>query len=268
MIFNMTGGGTALNFKVVSNPQPTNPIENTIWIDTDTEITGWEFSAVQPETPSEGMAWILIGTYSPAEFNVLKKNSIRLHPLSAKQYINGTWAEKTTKSYQGGEWVDWIPEGALYYYGDECPNRSGGWQARGWKYKSNYETVVPIIVNHEDHMEITVDSGNIISGAVEIKTDQDFTNISSITIDFEVTLTEFHPYLMVIDRNAAYFEAAVRSVNVVGDGTNNGTFTRRTATLDTSGLSGLYDVVIGFADAWAGAKPTGVSMKVYSVIMN
>ena len=42
------GGGTSLNFKVVGNPQPSSPKENTIWVDTDTPIPSWEFSATQP----------------------------------------------------------------------------------------------------------------------------------------------------------------------------------------------------------------------------
>ena len=49
MIFNMSGGGgTGLNFAVVGNPQPTNPKNNTVWIDTDNEITEWTFSAENP----------------------------------------------------------------------------------------------------------------------------------------------------------------------------------------------------------------------------
>ena len=46
------GGGTSLNFKVVSNPQPENPKENTIWIDTDEKITGWYFGAEKPNPTS------------------------------------------------------------------------------------------------------------------------------------------------------------------------------------------------------------------------
>lgn len=49
MIFNLGGsGGAALNFKVVNNPKPENPKENTIWVDTDTEITGWQFASDDP----------------------------------------------------------------------------------------------------------------------------------------------------------------------------------------------------------------------------
>ena len=42
------GGGTALNFRVVCNPKPENPKENTIWLDTDVGIPEWVFSATDP----------------------------------------------------------------------------------------------------------------------------------------------------------------------------------------------------------------------------
>lgn len=49
MIHDMvSGGGIALNFKMVGNPKPTNPKENTIWIDTDMDITSWDFSIEPP----------------------------------------------------------------------------------------------------------------------------------------------------------------------------------------------------------------------------
>ena len=39
MILNLGGsGGAPLNFKVVGNPQPSNPKVNTIWVDTDVPI--------------------------------------------------------------------------------------------------------------------------------------------------------------------------------------------------------------------------------------
>ena len=108
------GGGAGLNFQVVGNPQPATAKENTIWIDTDTEITSWIFSATEPETPSEGMVWIATGTASTVAFNALKKNGIMAYPMSAKQSIDGAWVTKTAKSYQNGAWVDWI----TYFYKD------------------------------------------------------------------------------------------------------------------------------------------------------
>ena len=43
-----SGGGGGLNFKVVGNPKPTNPKENTLWIDTDVKFKRWVFSATEP----------------------------------------------------------------------------------------------------------------------------------------------------------------------------------------------------------------------------
>ena len=130
MIFNMSGGGgAALNFKVMGGTaEPSNPAENTIWIDTDAKITGWLFSSHQPENPAEGMVWIATGSASNAEFNALKKNNITVYPLSAKQYVNGAWVDKTAKSYQNGAWVDWW-NGELYDTGNEYETFTGGWTA-------------------------------------------------------------------------------------------------------------------------------------------
>lgn len=99
------GGGCSLNFQVVGNPQPSNPKENTIWIDTDTVITSWLFSATEPSQAEAGTVWITTGNSSPVAFNALKKNGVMVYPISAKQYIDGAWIDVDVKSYQGGEWV-------------------------------------------------------------------------------------------------------------------------------------------------------------------
>ena len=109
-----TGGGGGvggLNFQVIGGTTaPSNPKENTIWVDTDVEITGWDFSAAEPANPAEGMVWFSVGTASTVAFNALKKNSVMVYPLSAKQYVSGAWVDKTAKSYQNGVWVEWLNE--------------------------------------------------------------------------------------------------------------------------------------------------------------
>ena len=118
------GGGASLNFKVVGGTtEPANPSENTIWIDTDTEVTGYVFSATEPAAPVEGMVWISTGTSSPVEFNALKKNGITVYPFSAKQYVGGAWVDKTAKSYQNGAWVEWATY--LYNYGTDFIELTG-----------------------------------------------------------------------------------------------------------------------------------------------
>lgn len=122
MIFNMSGSaaagsgsGTGLNFRVVGGTsEPLNPVENTIWVNTDQEITNWTFSFEEPTNPFEGMVWICIGLSSPVMFNALKNNSIQVCPISAKQYVGGAWIDKTAKSRQNGAWSKF--ETALYIY--------------------------------------------------------------------------------------------------------------------------------------------------------
>ena len=50
MILNLGGsGGAPLNFKVVGGTSaPSNPTENTIWVNTDKKITGWHLGAEEP----------------------------------------------------------------------------------------------------------------------------------------------------------------------------------------------------------------------------
>lgn len=103
---NTGGKGGGLNFKVVGNPQPASPSENTIWLNTDVPISKWYFNATQPENLAEGDVWFPIGTSSPAEFNALKKNGIQVYPLSAKQYAGGAWVDVPAMAYQNGAWVD------------------------------------------------------------------------------------------------------------------------------------------------------------------
>lgn len=98
--------GVGLNFAVVGGTtQPENPVENTIWISTDTEITSWALSNNDPTAPTEGMVRIGIRTNGTATFNALQENAIDITPSSARQYISGEWIKKDCVVYQGGAWV-------------------------------------------------------------------------------------------------------------------------------------------------------------------
>ena len=111
--------GVELNFSVVGGTtQPTNPIENMIWVNTDVEITSWIFSVSEPSVKEEGMVWFSTSTDSNVEFNVLENNSIQVYPIAAKQYINGVWVTKTAKSYQNGQWQGWMA-GAIFVEGKD-----------------------------------------------------------------------------------------------------------------------------------------------------
>lgn len=104
MIFNLMAGGAVLNFEVVGNPQPTSPKANTIWINTDAEITSWVFSADEPAVPTDGMVWISIDNASTISFNALKKEILMVYPIMSHQYVDGAWVTKDAQIYQSGEW--------------------------------------------------------------------------------------------------------------------------------------------------------------------
>ena len=108
MIFNICGGGgAALNFKIVGGTTaPSNPAENTFWVNTSKAITDWALSANTPNSPVEGMVWIKVGSSSIVAFNALKKNNITVYPCMASQYIGGAWTGVPTKCYQNGAWKD------------------------------------------------------------------------------------------------------------------------------------------------------------------
>lgn len=110
------GGG--LNFEVVGGTvQPENPAENTIWINTDTEITGWTFSFEEPDEPVSGFVWFKIADNSNLiTFNALEENEIWIRLDSVFQYVNESFVSQPTKAYQSGVWKD-VWNGILYDYG-------------------------------------------------------------------------------------------------------------------------------------------------------
>lgn len=127
MIFNMTGGGAPLNFKVVGGTtQPSNPAENTIWVNTSINITGYYFTAAQPSNMANGELWFSVGMSSVAAFNALKKNNVTVYPLSAKQMVSGKLNDVTAKIYRGSAWSLFLADMYLYNAGNEYTSVTGG----------------------------------------------------------------------------------------------------------------------------------------------
>ena len=152
------GGGTPLNFKIVAYATEeelaaAQPKENTIGVITDVPITGYKFSATEPEDMVDGEVWICVGSDSTVAFDII--DGAKMYPLSVKQCVSGTWVNKTVMSYQNGEWVEWIPEGALYYKGNEITEKTGGWSASAWTPNSNYTNNGFAFEKEKDHMTLS-----------------------------------------------------------------------------------------------------------------
>ena len=239
---NAGGGGAALNFKVVPNPQPSVAKENTIWVDTD-RINNYYFSATQPEGMVDYDVWFPVGTSSTVEFNALKKNGIQVYPISAKQYVSGAWVDKTAKSWQGGKWVEWI----LYLYneGDTCDAITGGWDSslsisKFNEYNMNRKdaefgdtSIIFDLASAGDFTYIPIISGLI-----------DLTDTKTIYVDYTVKSTCYGAFLgasssKTIERvNAPSIPANVKFIE------NSSTIGKATASIDVSGISGKYYIVV------------------------
>lgn len=249
-------GSAGVNFKIVGGTtQPTTARENTIWVNTDTAISGWAFSASAPAEPVEGMVWLQTGTYSNVEFNALRKNGIQVYPLAAKQYVDSAWVEKTAYSYQGGSWVPWTRRDILYESGNENNPVTGGWTYTSKGYASNANIAGTPTITRGDTM-LTAQMPNVSGAIIHPANKIDLTEYSTIVFDGIITgatqyaslcnlrvWSEFGKYSSV-----GYSASVTIQENVDGE-----------VSLDVSELSGKF--YIGFALWTASPKIEMRSMK-------
>ena len=244
------GGNVGLNFKIVGGTsQPTSASENTIWINTDTDITGWVFSVSEPESPAAGLVWIGIGVASAAEFNALKKNGIVVYPTGAKQYVDGAWANKGAMIYQDGAWVSFSTEAVyLYIEGDTCDSLTGGYTAVGMKSSSSSSNVeAPSVTYGESSMVIkpvagSLTSGHYYGGIVRTVSKIDLSQYSKLI--FEGTVSGLG-YEYSSGKVKIWSEMGThQSDNLVAEGDlANGS---DPVTVDVSDLTGSYYIGFGF----------------------
>ena len=234
---NAEGGGAGLNFAVKAYASEeallaAAPAENTIGVITSTPITSYIFSAEEPSPAVAGQLWITVGTSSQVAFNALKKNAIQVYPTSAKQYIDGAWADVPCKSYQGGAWADWW-NGELYDSGNIYEDVTGGWT-------SDETAQIPTITYNAATMEI---KASVSGYNRKVRTGKkiDMGMWSSLVFDGTHTNAQTYNTMGLLDDN----KAEVASVQLI-----NG------HELDISAFTGMYYVFFQVRDI---AKPTVVS---------
>lgn len=241
------GGGAALNFKVVGNPQPANPKENTIWVNTDVKITGYRFAAEQPENMAEGEVWISTGAASQVAFNALKKNTVMVYPISAKQMVGGRLVDLTAKSYQDGAWRDWLRG---IYDGEWMPGY-------GFELLDYAQPLGTMTINNNAYPAELVGvpaSGGYVSfgGAIA---GIDVTDYSEIEICTEWTGDQFIYY--GISDNKTYGSSSTGMISYIHKGTK---YEKTTERINVSELSGVYYFKV------QGVAYVNASFKLYSLI--
>ena len=248
-------GGASLNFKVVGGlTQPADPKENTIWVNTSQKITSWIFAAEAPAEPEEGIVWVTTGASNQVAFNALKKNTVMIYPISAKQYVSGEWQNKTAKTRKNGVWVDWI----TWIYKDGAFDSSFGRTEKKTPSTANItyngnnislSTVggkvseVYIVVGL---MDLTAISKLILEGTFVKRTHSTFTNVATIFVSESA--------------DAGYKNAAAITSLVTKEELEGGY--QYTIELDTSALIGNYYVYAGVntqGDNWENQRQNTIT---------
>ena len=252
MILNMVLSRGGLNFSVNSydskSSLPTTASENDIAIITSTDITSWAMSATEPTSPSSGMVWILTGTVSTVEFNILNENAIQVYPLKALQYINNSWVNKKAKSYKNGAWVDWF-DGVFYDNGDQCKAYTGGWTGTGW---TNFNTTITNGTIGNTYMQIATNNDTVsVVGTVN---KVDLTNISTLYANTQMITTGTAFFAICETKNAGNM-IKYQQVNTINS---------YTMQLDVSNITGSYYIIFRGVGTSSGVNPMMKITKVWS----
>lgn len=141
---------SSLNFEVVGGTvQPENPKENTIWVNTDREITGWIFSTTEPEGPDAGMVWFTVTAAPTPIFNALKENTLNVYANKCRQYSNDSWTECESKIYTDEEWRtfrEW-----LFHYTSDASNWSAYSIGTGGSFSAKDDVLTIQMNQGSDH---------------------------------------------------------------------------------------------------------------------
>lgn len=222
----------SLNFNVyVETAFPETAEENDIVIISEVPMKNWILSPdAQSGAPSnDGDVWL---TYSVDgnTFNALKQNSMMIAMISAKQYVGGTWVDKTAKSYRNGEWVDWITW--LYNNGDECFDVSGGFATYNYVVDGSGSSArAPTLTKGEKSMTIAETSTSSYAGAVFNETPFNVDGFSKLVVVYSGKEGGNSPTLDLTKTKATGFVRDASANNLGTDGI---------AVIDISQLSGEY----------------------------
>lgn len=162
--FANTGGGRdRLQLRVfsgVGSPNVTAPMENDIWVNTSTAVSGYEFSETDHPSLEKTPGFVYFtSTYSGGydarnttglDFFRKNDNSNFTKLLDCWQYAGGSWTEKAAYIYHGGTWHQFSDEmrGVLFYKGDQHVELTGGYASTGlrmYPWNEGWDMLAPIM---------------------------------------------------------------------------------------------------------------------------
>lgn len=180
------GSGSELSIRVkrfaTVEELPETARGNAIAVITAEPITGWQFSATQPEA-EQGAVWFLTGDSGVLAIQCLKKNGITVYPMECRQYVEGSWVRVPAKVYIGG-WQDMTGYRYLYREGDTCDAVGGKWiaSAKAPESSVNYDQYLqaPAIQQGEKTMTVYMDASTNKGGIARKENKIDITGYSRL----------------------------------------------------------------------------------------
>lgn len=196
-----------------------NPANNTIGVITNAPITGYYFSATEPDNASEGEVWIKTMPNTNI-FDMDIADNIKVYPVYLKQYNGSTWEVKEVQGYKDGIWNKWW-DGTLYYAGDTYDHITGGWL----KGTGN---PVSSINNSNGYLTLTGASNKM--GFAWMANTIDLTNVESITVEAASSTTSKRCSFVIRGDGINVSQTFIQST------------TSQTYTIDTSTIDGKYEL--------------------------
>lgn len=232
MIGGTNGGAGGLNLRVIgSNTQPTHPVENMIWLNTDKAIPHWYFQNEEPENPATGDVYITITTTATNVLQVLRNNGLKLHFGTPRQYTGSAWEIVGGKIYYNGTWHNlqtFVYDGSI---GDAEQNFNHNVGGYPWATSGD---ITETIGRNTDSFTCNFSYSTYGGGLARTKNAIDLTSVKKIKITYTTTSSG-----RSITHQARVFSQAGGG-GVVASVDAGGSSSKKTVEIDTTRLTGSY----------------------------
>ena len=261
----MTGrtnsGGGGLNLRIVDgNTQPTNPVENLIWINTETRIPNWYWQASEPSQKETGTLWIVASSVATNVLSLLRHNVLEVGIGTIRQWNGTEWANVGGKVYYNGAWHNFqtfVYDGSI---GDAEQNFNHN--VGGYPWSKSTRSCVITTTENEDSFICAIGYGTGGNGLLYAPNAIDFTNVSKVKITYIASSSGAGTKTC---RASVFTSASSGSESgLVASTTIRSSAEKTSIEIDTASLSGEYLLGL-FGSSNASGGSWSITYTIYSI---
>ena len=262
MIGGTNSGGGGLNLRIVDgNTQPPSPVENLIWINTETRIPNWYWQADEPTEKETGTLWIGSSSVSSNVLSLLRHNVLEVGIGTIRQWNGTEWEIVGGKVYYDGTWHNFqtfVYDGSI---GDAEQNFNH--DVGGYPWRTSASVVGGSISTAADSFtgRFNTSAGGAGHGVVYSNEKIDFTDVSKA----KITLIATSSGRVTVSRAGVFASASSGRPSDVKTYIGAGGSAIHTVELDTSGVTGSYYLGFYCASDVSVGTGWGVTYKIYSI---